>query len=68
MTQANAGRYYCMVEDLSGKLTAYSDTLELKVFNLPTVSLRIDAGKNRIARGDSIRLIKEVNAENYHGM
>ncbi len=66
VTLASAGRYYCIVEDVSGKFTAYSDTLELKVFTLPTVSLRVADGKNRIARGDSIRLIKEVNAENYH--
>lgn len=65
LTLAQSGHYYCEVSDVSGKVTVNSDTMELKVYEMPEVTLTVDDNKTRIAYGDSVHFQVSGDAEDY---
>lgn len=61
VTTGIAGKYYCRVTDRRGAVSL-TDTVEIKVFTMPTVSIE---GRTRMAKGDSIELKVNGTADEF---
>lgn len=56
VTVADSGRYYCVIKDLRGQDSLYSDTVTMNVRRTPAVVVAAPADYTKICKGDVVRL------------